>query len=267
MKRRQLFEFEDLPWFPAVIREAQIETLNRANRIVGFNRALAPILSRAIAAAGCGEILDLCSGGGSPVLGAMAALVEAGHAPPRVTLSDLYPHPEAWTRLAGPWNGRVRFAAEPVDATNLPDLHGCLVTIFNALHHFPPATVRAFFAEIARRGSALLVVEAFPRSLLRASVYLPALAASVVVNPFLCQRRGLLKALLTLPLPALPLTGLWDWLVSALRIHEPPELLAIARETAPHYRWEIGETPYGWWGRAGHLLGRPPLPRAASGDS
>ena len=259
MKRRQLFEFQDLPWFPDLLREAQMEILSRADRTSGFARAIAPALGRALDLVAADEILDLCSGGGGPILPILAEFAALGRTPPRVSLSDLYPRVAMWSRLKERAGGRLDFVAESVDATRLPpDPAGGVTTIINALHHFPPERVRAIIAAVARRGSTLFVAEAFGRSLRRASVYWPSLTLAAIVNPFVCKRRGWLKAALTWLMPVVTLSGVWDWFASAMREFEPAELAAFAQEAAPQYRWEFGHVNYGWWGRAGYLIGAPP---------
>lgn len=261
MKRRQLFEFQDEPWFPDLVREGQIEILSLAHRISGFASALGPAFAAGLERTG-GPILDLCSGAGSQVTLLLAALLQQGgrQGLPKVLLSDLYPKLPAWRRLKAKWPDHLDFVPQPVDATNLPTLglDARVVTIINALHHFPLATVRAIMASVIRRGAAMFIAEAFPRSFLRSSVYLLPLAVGVAQNPFVCERHGLAKALLSLPpLPLLTVTGIWDWFASTLRIHEPEELLAVARSLSAGYEWHPGAVAFPPWGKAVYLWGFP----------
>jgi hypothetical protein len=133
-----------------------------------------------------------------------------------------------------------------------------VVTIINALHHFPLATVRAIMASVIRRGAAMFIAEAFPRSFWRSSVYLLPLAVGAAQNPFVCERHRLAKALLSLPpLPLLTVTGIWDWFASTLRIHEPEELVAVASSLSADYEWHPGAVAFPPWGQAVYLWGFP----------
>jgi SAM-dependent methyltransferase len=257
MKRRQLIEFHDEPWYPEPLRELQREVLDRANRTTGFNEAMATPLAEVLRDTGARQVLDLCSGAGGPVALVVASLAARGVEPPRVLLSDLFPDVEAWARLRAEHTGWLDFVEYPVDATRIPDdVGGELLTVVNALHHFPPIAVRAVLAEAARRRASIFVAEGFPRSVLRATAYLPSLLAAVPAA--LHRTRGRRLAKLVLGLTVMPVTGGWDWLASALRIHEPEELIELAREVAPGYRWRHGAVPFPPWGRAVYLAGLAP---------
>lgn len=258
MKRRQLFEFQDQPWFPDLVREGQVEILSMATRESGLARAVTPAFSRLIETVGPEAVLDLCSGAGGPVVHLLEALAESGATVPPVLLSDLYPNVPAWERLRARWPERVDFVPRPVDATRIPaDLDGHVVTIINGLHHFPLETAHTILGEVTRRGSALFVVEGFPRSFWRSSAMAPTLGMGLLKNPLRCERGGLAKALLSFALPLLTVTGLWDWFASTLRIHEPAELIRAARLIGPDYDWEHGAAWYPPWGKALYLSGIP----------
>ncbi|MBI4705051.1 MAG: hypothetical protein HY744_28425 [Deltaproteobacteria bacterium] len=134
------------------------------------------------------------------------------------------------------------------------------MTIVNGLHHFPLPRVRAVIEQVTARGAALFVAEGFTRSFWRASALGPAIGLGWAANPLLCQRGGLVKALLSGPMPLLTATGLWDWIASAMRIHEGAEIVALGRAVAPGYRWEHGVVGYPPWGRAVWVRGLPPDP-------
>ena len=257
-KRRQLFEFQDQRWFPDVIREGQVEILSAATRSSGLARALVPAFAETVEQIRPERILDLCSGAGGPVVALTEALEASGRRAPEVLLSDLYPNLDAWQRLRARTPTRVQLEPRPVDATALPPhLDAELITIVNALHHFPPTTVHAIIEQITSRGAALFAAEGFPRSVLRAAAMLPALGLAWARNPWICQRGGPTKALCSFAVPVLTATGMWDWFASAMRIHEPADLLEAARRAAPSYRWRCGSAPYPPWGKAVYLTGAP----------
>ncbi len=265
MKRRQLFEFHEKSWFPEVIREGHVEVLSLADRSSGFATALAPGFAEVLAQTRCRTVLDLCSGAGSPVAVLLETLAAADQPLPRLKLTDLYPPIPAWTKLRKKLPEHVDFVTQPVDATCIPGgLEGDLVTVVNALHHFPKPLVRTLFEQVVKRGSALYVAEAFPRSFVRASAFLLPLGLACWRNPLVCERNGWAKAALSWPFPVLSVTGLWDWMVSVVRMYEPADLLGIARDIAPHYYWQHGSASYGGWGEATYFWGAPVSATASS---
>ena len=66
MRRMHLVELEDLPWFPAILRDGGTAFLEFAERASGHGRRMVGPLERALDATGETRIVDLCSGGGGP---------------------------------------------------------------------------------------------------------------------------------------------------------------------------------------------------------
>jgi len=82
MDRVQLFEFEDLPWFPQVVRECMTDFLSfLGQRGKSVYAGFAERLAKAVQATGDDTLLDLCSGGGGPTL-AIAGLLRDQYATP-----------------------------------------------------------------------------------------------------------------------------------------------------------------------------------------
>lgn len=257
MRRRQLIEFHEEPWYPEILRELQREILHLANDYTGFAEALSRPFAKVLRESGAQSVLDLCSGAGGPVVLLARSLEQSGETPPRVLLSDLYPHVEDWRALKSHHSAWLDYVEQPVDVTQLPEsVEGELVTIVNALHHFPPEMARTIIDEVTGRGSSIFVAEGFPRSVFRATAYLPSLIRAIPVALLTTRHRKLAKLAATVSL--LPMTGGWDWFASALRIHEPAELVHTAREIAPHYHWSYGAEPFPPWGRAVYLAGIAP---------
>ncbi|MEO8660004.1 MAG: hypothetical protein ABI693_16155 [Bryobacteraceae bacterium] len=86
--RIHLFEFEDLPWFPAVLRNAMTAYLAASWKMLPVGVAWAPLLQRALAASPVPRVIDLCSGSGGPLPEVLAALNQP---PLAVVRTDLYP--------------------------------------------------------------------------------------------------------------------------------------------------------------------------------
>ncbi|HEY4105360.1 MAG TPA: class I SAM-dependent methyltransferase, partial [Polyangiaceae bacterium] len=165
MERVQLFEFEDLPWFPQVVRECMTDFLSFLGQHGGaVYRDFAERLAAALAETGDDTILDLCSGGGGPAIAIAELLRARGADSLRVVLTDLYPN---LPRLERAWReglGRVEYHNQPVDATAVPEsLHGFRL-ICNAFHHLPPQAARKCLADAVKQGQGIAVVEIVDRS-------------------------------------------------------------------------------------------------------
>src|SRR5258708_17888595 len=99
MRRFHLFELEDQPWFPTVVRDLATDYLQFIQTRFRLDRAMAPLVRRALEQGGATRIVDLCSGGSGPLLLLVKDLA-ADRFPVHPTLTDLYPHAPAFSQLA-----------------------------------------------------------------------------------------------------------------------------------------------------------------------
>jgi hypothetical protein len=242
MNRVHLFELEDQPWFPRVLRDAGTAYLEFAARVAGHSAALAPKLEQALARAGEKRIVDLCSGGAGPIAEVVDVLAARGtevHA----LLTDFYPNEGSLARVAARSAGRIDWEREPVDATHVPRRLAGLRTIFNAFHHFRPELARSIVADAAESGRSIAIFEMVGRDPIPMLGILFAPLTFALALPFLRPFRWLWIPF-TYLLPILPLFVLWDGIVSCLRVYSPRELQGLVDSLEPHHRaaydWEIG---------------------------
>ena len=244
MPRVQLFEFEDLPWFPRVVRECMTDFLSflgqRGHLVyAGFAERLA----RALEATGDDTILDLCSGGGGPALSILGLLRKRSSAPFNLLLTDLYPNLPRFERAQVGGSGSIAFSEAPVDATAVPETLPGFRLICNAFHHLPPAMARKCLADAVAQGRGIALVEMADRS--AASLFGVTLGTSAVlaVTPFIRPVR-VSRLLLTYLLPIVPLCTWWDGIVSCLRAYSLEELeRLVASLPGNDYVWDIGRLP------------------------
>jgi hypothetical protein len=254
VKRVHLFELEDQPWFPATIRDFATDYLHFMQSSLKFAGALAPLVERAIRESGVTHIVDLCSGGSGPVPTLVERLAERG-LEVTATLTDLYPNIPAFEQIARATDSRVTFAAYSVDARQVPPSLTGMRTIFNGFHHLAPQDARAVLHAAAADRQPIGIFELSERTPRRIDVVLTPIAVWLV-TPFMRPFRWS-RLFWTYPLPAVPLTCLWDGVVSQLRAYTPDELRGLAAGSAP-MRWEIGQVPIvGGLGRLTYLLGFP----------
>src|SRR5690348_15744500 len=142
MRRFHLFELEDQPWFPAIVRDLATDYLQFVQERFRIDRAMTPLVRRALDEGKTSAIVDLCSGGSGPLLGLVTDLAAEGR-PVEATLTDLFPNLAAFEKISSASNGRVRYEPESVDARRVPPRLAGLRTIFNGFHHFRPSDARA----------------------------------------------------------------------------------------------------------------------------
>jgi len=269
MERVHAFEFEDLPWVPAAVRDGGRDLLDVMFARLRFYRPLAPALRDLLRETGFDALSDVCSGSGGGAVAMLAELDALSHREVSLSLSDRFPNESAIARVRDEGDARVRYLAAPRDALDAPADPQAVRTMFGALHHFRPDDVRraitravearvpvAFFdvaasPVIRRLPGALLPLAAVPNLALLFAI---SLALVPLARPFRLSRVALSYAL-----PLIPVLYAWDGTVSALRAYTPEELLAIARSTpgGDGYDWRCERE-----GPALALLGRP-LPQRA----
>jgi hypothetical protein len=247
MERMSLFEFEDFRWFPGSLRECLTLYIAAMHRLLGTERVLAPLLARALAAAGTDRIVDLCSGGGGPLLEATGRLAAEHGLRPSVTLTDLYPNTDVAARInaAGSAEGRggqVRYLPSPVDAGAVPESLQGVRTMVCSFHHMPPGVARRILQDAFEKRQALCVLEMSDNSQPRWlwwTAFPIGLLMVLGVTPFVRPLR-LRQLLLTYALPVLPFFISWDGAVSNARTYTEADLRELlAGLEAPDYRWEI----------------------------
>ena len=257
MKRRQLVELEDLPWFPRVLRDGGTAFLAFAERLSGHGRMMVEPIERALAATGETHLVDLCSGGGGPALAVADELNKRGY-PVTLTLTDLYPNKAAFEVAESVPERRVECIRHPVNAVDVPKELAGMRTIFNAFHHFPPDMARQVLANAVEARRPIAVVEVVSREL---PMLIGLLMAPLTVTLSMPLWRPFRWSWIPLTwlVPLMQPFVLWDGLVSWLRIYSEEELRGlVASIDAPDWHWEIGRIRLGGAPIHGtYLVGRP----------
>src|SRR5438309_2510844 len=118
MRRVQLLEIHDQPWFPSFLRDLVTDDLQVLLNIGKPYDDIVPQLREGIERAGADRVLDLCSGAGGPWPW-LADTLRQGGLPICVELSDKYPNAQARERVRKD-SGKLCYRDEPVDATRVP---------------------------------------------------------------------------------------------------------------------------------------------------
>ena len=259
MFRLRLFEFEDLPWFPAVIRAGMMDYLRFMISALGTYRPIAPLLAEGLHRTGQTTVLELGAGAGGGTETVLAALRAHGQPNATITLTDLYPQPVAWADIAQRTQGAIGYEAAAVNALAVPAHLPGFRTIFSAFHHFPPEAAEALLRDAVRAGTGIGVFEGAGKhwvELLLALTVLP--VAQLLLTPFFRPFR-LSRLVFTYLVPVIPLCTIWDGSVSLLRMYSVEELLnlAYAADPAEQFAWQAGKKRH-WWGpEVTYLIGWP----------
>lgn len=241
MRRFHLFEIEDQPWCPRVLRDAATDFLQFMVHLGRNYAPAAPRLRDLLRRTGHTRVVDLCSGGGGPWVGLYTDLSAEGLPGLQVALTDLYPNRAAHERLSALTAGAVSHHPQPVDASSVPPELAGVRTLFSGFHHFSLEAARAVLANAVDARQPIAIFEAAHRSVsgLLGMLFTPlaVLLVTPAIRPFRVSR-----LFWTYVLPLLPLIVLFDGCVSCLRVYTPAELLALtAGLGAGTYHWEAGE--------------------------
>lgn len=255
MRRLQLFEFTDLPRCPEPVRRLVTDYLRFVLRLLRLYEPMASLLLGLIRCTGADRLVDLCSGTSGPILPILRCLQREGVSL-RVLLTDRFPSLPAFAAAAREAPCSVDYVHDPVDATCVPAELTGVRTLFEGLHHFPPAQARAILADATRCGVPIAVFEVTARDLVSILGSFLLIPGVLLITPFI-RPLTWWRLVLTYLLPAAPLVIFWDALVSSLRSYTVAELRALTEGLpGPPYLWEVGRVR-----RLGlpvtYLLGRP----------
>lgn len=258
LPRVQLFEVNDLARVPAPVRDTVVESLAR---MLAWGRVLAGLVDpfeTFLTRAGSRDVLDLGSGAGGPASILLEEMSKRGLEAPRFHLTDLHPRPQVWAALRARHGAGLDFEPESVDATAIPAAlsAGRVRTLINVFHHFPPELARAVLHDAVRSRSPVFLAEGFERNPLGFASMWPAGLPAMLANPVLSPHHRLAKIALTWLTPAAMLIGLWDGLVSTLRVYSESELRAMVAD-APGFEWTYGRYRFPFGGVGYYFAGLP----------
>lgn len=245
MPRLHLVELEDLEWFPAILRDGVTDFLQFTITASDTYAPVAPLLAEVLRETGATQVVDLCSGGGGPWLRLQPALAAEG-ADYTVLLTDRHPNTAALADAPAEVvrAGALSYYPHPVDACAVPPELSGVRTLFTALHHFPPDAVVTLLGDAVRRGAPIAAFEATQRTVTSLLITLLSPMVVLLVTPFIRPFRWSRLAW-TYLLPLIPLTVLWDGLVSCLRSYTVDEIRTLVSRVpaADTYAWHIGTLP------------------------
>lgn len=253
LRRLNLFEFNDAPWTPHVLRTTIVEFLHHMALKLGMYRAAFDVVADVVASTGESKVQLLCAGAGGG-----ATLLSERLGDCRVVLSDLFPQVDEYRKL-GSADPRIEHVACSVDVRDVPAEMQGVRTIINAIHHLRPDDVRAVLQDAVRKRQPLVVIEPVQREalpLLRFLVAAPVLCAalSAWIRPLALRR-----LLLGLFIPVGSACFVFDGVVSHLRAYTLEEWAVMIDELddAHTFEWRLTYAPSALGARLTVLKGVP----------
>lgn len=244
LKRIHLFEIEDQSWFPNVIRDCMTKTLNVLHSMVETNKSLPDLLARVIKETNSNKIIDLCSGGGGPMVEAMDIL-KSKHGLGNITLemTDLYPHKQVANHINRNNDSNITYLTQSIDATNIPHSKKGLRTMICSFHHMRPTIARQILRNTQDAKQPILIYEisdnSHPIWLTLVSMpltFLLCLLITFKVRPMTWQ-----QVIFTYLIPIIPICFAWDGAISNVRTYTLEDVKILLSELqSENYHWESG---------------------------
>ncbi|OUR97316.1 hypothetical protein A9Q84_13405 [Halobacteriovorax marinus] len=243
MSRKHLFEIEDQEWFPSFLRQYMTDYLHFGWNTFKLGSPLVPLVKKALDQSNASHVIDLCSGGGGPILYLYNELKNDNLS---FTLTDYYPNLEAFKKVERESNGKIKGISEQVDARKVgKDVKG-LRTLFSSFHHFNPEDAKKILSEAAENQESILIAEYTERSLpCILKITLSTLFMIFFFTPFV-KPFSIGRIIFTYLIPIIPLCLFWDGVVSCLRSYSEDELHGLVSDIKPlGYSWEISSEKVG----------------------
>lgn len=244
MKRIQLFEFEDFPWFPNFLRICMTHYIIAIHRILGSRGELAALIHKVLGKSPQKRILDLCSGAGGPMPDVLTTLKEEhGHKDLQLTLSDLYPNTSAARRINNDGNPDTQYLDTPINAANVPEDQQGLRTMICSMHHMPPETVKSILKDAKKDRQPFLAFEISDNSQPKAIwwIALPINFLMVFFFTPLVRPMTIQQIVFTYLIPLLPFFIAWDGAVSNARTYTLDDMDILLEDLrSDDYIWETG---------------------------
>lgn len=256
--KKILFEFEDLSWFPAVIRSGGTDYLRFCLEKLKYYHPALPVLMEVLDRCQEDTLFDLCSGGGGPLRTLQKELCKQSGREIRITLSDKFPDLSAFELLHYQSDGAIGYVSEEVDAFNVLDGSKGIRTMFSALHHFTPGELGLILTNASEGRKGIAFFDASPYRL-------PAILAILLIHPivfFFCtpffRPFRFSRLLFIYLLPLIPLYTIWDGCISIFRLHKVARLKKVAEAICSNqYHCRAGMVGNSFFGPIAYIVGYP----------
>ena len=245
MKRIDLFEFEDLAWFPNWLRTCLTRLIVVMHRLLKSSDDLVPLIKRTLNYSNTKTIVDLCSGSGGPMIEVFRNLVrEQGNSDVKLILTDLYPNLEIASEINNSAIQNLSYKTFPVNASHVNSELTGVRTMVGSFHHMKPDAAKEILKNAKESKVPICIYEIsdnrFPTFLWWATIpiiFLMALFLTPFVRPLTWK-----QIIFTYIIPVIPLFFAWDGAVSNVRTYTLEDLdILLEGLESENYRWEKGK--------------------------
>ncbi len=249
MKRIQLFEFEDLYWFPRSMRRSMTNLIAVLHKMVGTKEVIAEIIAPILKDSETKRIVDLGSGSGGIMPDVLRTLRSDNDLEDvELLLTDLYPNPgfvKKWSETNGT---KVKYYPEPVDATHLSQAPKGIKTMINSFHHMNPMKAKEILKTAQSGGESIVIYEMGENNLplvlwwLLLPISLSILMIMVLFMTPWVRPLSWQQLLFTYLIPVIPLCYAWDGQASLPRMYTMKDLDFLLKDLkTDNYSWQKGQ--------------------------
>ena len=259
LKRIHLFEIEDQSWFPNWLRDCMTKLIVVMHGILKTNKDLPPLLAKVVKETNSKKIIDLCSGGGGPMVEAVDILKKEHGLDVQLKMTDLYPNIDFAKTINDKNNTDLSYSTQPVDATNVPDSEKGLRTMICSFHHMRPEVAKQILKNAKDDQQPIFIYEISDNS---APIF--AWVIALPINFIMClfvtlKARPMTwqQIVFTYMIPIIPLCFAWDGAVSNARTYTIKDMNELLKDLqSDDYVWETGAIEGKPSGKL-YLIGKP----------
>lgn len=248
MKRVQLFEFEDLIWFPDWLRTCMTNLLVVLQKMMGIGNVLAELIEDILIKQKLLTIVDLGSGSGGAIPEVLRKIHEtAGFENVELVMTDLHPNPEVTQKFNGDKNDKISYYESSIDATEIANAPTGLKTMVNSFHHMPSKAARKILESAHANRQPLLIYEMAENKMpiLAWWIMLPIgllmlMTMTLFMTPFV-KPLTWRQLVFTYFIPIIPLCYAWDGQASIPRMYSMKDYdILLVGLHSEDYKWEKG---------------------------
>ncbi|MCM4150649.1 hypothetical protein DHD05_03515 [Arenibacter sp. N53] len=248
MKRIQLFEFEDLPWFPSWLRACMTKLIVVLQKMMGVTSVLSNLIADILRSNKIGHIVDLGSGAGGVMPDVLRTLhQDYGLEEVDLTMTDQYPDRKVIASFNTLGENGIRYAEKPLDAKNLQNAPEGLKTMVNCFHHMSPKQARSILKSAERNNQSLLIYEIAENNIPLLIWWLLLPLSLVILMVMVFFMTPFVKPLtwkqlvFTYVIPIIPICYAWDGQASLPRMYTLKDMdILLEGLGSERYGWEKG---------------------------
>ncbi len=235
-------ELEDQPWFPKAVKDGMTDYLRFLFHTFDLYHPVVPMLYAALQKCNSMRVVDLCSGSGGFIERINETFQKKNqNSSVSFVLTDIVPRIKTWQYLSQ-HTTNLSYAADPVDATNVPLQLKGFRTIFSGIHHFDPAGVQKILSNATKAGEGIAIFDGGDKNVWMVLLILVIHPLAVLVlTPFIAPFRWS-RIFFTYLVPLIPAGAVWDGIISIRNLYNSDQLMNFAAKVDfQNYIWKWGK--------------------------